>query len=135
MRPSRTPVRFVVAFVGSLSATACGETPAEGYDAFLRAAQEGNTDAAFARFSRASREGMTELAARGETSGRSPSDFLFSRFEVRAVEHVVEISRAGDRAVLELVHFDQKTARVPMVREDGRWRIDATLDDEALVDP
>lgn len=124
-----------VAIGVAFSSTACGETPAEGYDAFLRAAQDGNTEATFARFSRASREGMTELAARGETNGQSPSEFLFSRFEVRAVEHVTEISRAGDRAVLELLHFDRKTARVPMVREDGKWRIDAAVDGEALVGP
>lgn len=115
-----------------VSLTACGETPAQGFDAFLVAAKAGNKAEAFTRFSRDSRESMKDLAARGDTGGLSPEDFLFTRFDVRPVEHIIEVSREGDSAVVELIHLDGKTARVPMVREDGRWRIFAVNDSDGV---
>jgi hypothetical protein len=115
-----------------LSLAACGETPAQGFDAFLVAAKNGNKAEAFARFSRDSRTGMVDLAARGDTGGLSPEEFLFTQFEVQPVEHIVEISRERDKAVIELIHLNGKTARVPMVREDGKWRIEALNDSDGV---
>lgn len=123
---------FAIALFALSSLTGCGETPAQGFDAFLLAAKAGDKSEAFARFSRDSRESMKDLAIRGDTGGLSPEEFLFTRFDVRPVEHIVEVSRDGERAVVELIHLDGKTARVPMVREDGRWRIEALNDSDGV---
>ncbi len=108
----------------------CEETPAEGFDAFLRAAYQKDLEATWTRFDTTSQQRMEELAAIGATGGKDPRRHLLDVFGVVLVESIEVVAQDGNKARLSIVPTEGAAREVNMVKQGGTWRI-ALLDETA----
>lgn len=90
-------------------------------------------EAVYELLSKATRDNLTERAKRASSAtGRpmKPEEMLApSRFVLLFKPHQVEGKISGNRAVVEVTGMDPVAdrARIPLVREDDRWRVELLL--------
>lgn len=107
-----------------LMCAGCQETPRDGFDDLLKAAQDKDADALWSRFDRESREMMEHYASIGASGGMSAKEHLVSSgFSIGAVDHVREISRNENTAELLVVDLDGNKQTFTMRWEDEKWRL------------
>jgi hypothetical protein len=103
------------------SAAGCSETPSQGFEAFYAALADGSPDA-YARLSTKA-QAAVDVAAR--TKGIDPARFFASAPPKTTVRRIDVVDVSGDKATLNVVDALGNAAKVPMVRENGRWLVDA----------
>ena len=107
--------------------------PAETYDAFARAVRSGDADTAWSLVDAASRTRLDAsakavAAARGLSPPRDGRRILLEsggRAPVKPKETRAS-SVEGSRAVVTVVDVHGEAHDVPLLLEDGRWRIDVS---------
>lgn len=125
-----------------LSLAGCDRNASNEPDQALRAwlgamervnGQPEHAQSAYQLLSKGAQANLMERARRAtDAAGRpiQPATMLVtSRFLLRFTPKTLTSRVAGDRAVVEVVGADGLTERaeVPMVREDGTWRVDIQL--------
>lgn len=109
-------------FVGCLGACGCTESPVRGFEDFYEALADGETERALGRLTGPARQ---TLAAAAAPRGLTPGAALGVTFPKTTLKSITVLDEGGDQAVLEVTDVLGKSERVWMIREDGRWKIDA----------
>lgn len=103
----------------ALLVTACGETPAQGFEQFYAALVEGDARV-LERLDGASRARVEEAA---RARGLEPAKALAGSSVRSTLRSIRERQRGPDTATLEVEDALGNQELVPMVLEDGRWRV------------
>ncbi|MEM9190663.1 MAG: hypothetical protein AAGF12_15870 [Myxococcota bacterium] len=128
----------VLASLSACDSEPTDETPAGALTLFLRAMDRSERDAAglrdayelLDRESRAALQERADLANSSGVSGRrfQPWEMLVRgrfhlRFVPRSEDGIREIIEEGQARVIVTGNRDGQRADIPMVREDGRWKV------------
>ncbi|MBI1945183.1 MAG: hypothetical protein HYS27_05780 [Deltaproteobacteria bacterium] len=114
-RPTRTAVALAVA----LGASACGQTPTQGFEEFYGALVDGDAHA-LDLLDGASRRQVEQAAS---AQGIAPVRVLAGDGVRSTLRAIRERERAGERATLEVEDALGAKEAVTMVREQGRWKV------------
>jgi hypothetical protein len=117
---SRSVLALVLGLFVAVTAS-CTETPSQGFEAFYAALADGSPDA-YARLSTKA-QAAVDVAARQK--GVDPARFFASAPPKTTVRRIDVVEQSGDHATLSVVDALGNAAKVPMVRENGRWLVDA----------
>ncbi len=109
--------------VAVLALSGCTETPAQGFEAFFSALADQSPEA----FARLSTRAQADVSTAARNKGLEPTRFLTSAVPRSTVRSVTVVEDHGDSAVVEVKDALGNTQRVPMVKEEGRWRVDLSL--------
>lgn len=136
--PLRSSLARSLVLVACLTASACDETPARGFERFYEALAEGAGEEAVSRLTT---RAQAQLAAAAAPRGLTPAQALAVTFPKSTLKAIAVVEGGsgdidddgdddgdgdgeGDRAVLEVTDALGKKERVLMRKEDGRWKVD-----------
>ena len=100
--------------------TACAESPTDGFEAFYRAVADGRADDALLRMDAPLAGALRGAAA---DSGVRIEDALRTSVVKATLKDIREVSRDGERAVLEVTDALGHKQLTHMKKVDGRWRL------------
>lgn len=104
----------------AMLASACGETPTKGFEAFYSAAVDGRADEALARMDAPLASGLRASAAQ---SGMTIEDALRGSLVRATLKEIREVSNDGSHAVLEVTDALGQRQLSHMKKQEGRWRL------------
>jgi hypothetical protein len=111
--------------VGMIAVSSCTESPTDGFEAFYQAVLDGDGDAARARMTA---RAYGPFAVATQAAHLTPSQALQATTMKTTVRQIVEVKRAGDSALIDVIDALGQAQRVHMLRVDNRWLVDAPAD-------